>query len=156
MAAALLLALCARPGPLAAAEPSGGPTFDLQRTVQLPSGASQPAVVVTEFFTQGQLRPDGKNLAVSDNHRLVPWRLLQVGPGDYCRVAFQPVRGQKSYTVSYGGLGAEKSPPWTSPAGLLLETHRWRPCDLNSPQSVREALAAAEPVGRQGKGDRAK
>jgi TolA-binding protein len=145
---AAFLAVAGPPGLLRAQEFWGGGTFTQQRAVQLPASAGHPAFVVTEFFTQGKLQPDGSNLAVYDNAHPVPWRLLQVGPGDFCRVAFQTARGQKGYTVFYGGPApAEKVPPWTASAGLLLETHRWRPCNLHSLASVREALGAAPMTG---------
>ena len=37
------------------AEPSGGLTY--QRKVQLPQGSALPAIVMTEFFTNGELKP---------------------------------------------------------------------------------------------------
>jgi TolA-binding protein len=149
----LLIALMAsgRGGTLRAQDAWGaGRTFTSQRVVHLAAAPGQPGIVVTEFLTQGELRPDGRNLVVYDNayvQRPVPWRVLQVGPGDFCRVAFQTVRGQKAYNVYYGGPAAEKPPAWTAGAGLLLETRRWRSCDLNSAESVREGFAAAESVG---------
>jgi hypothetical protein len=74
--------------------------------------------------------------------------VLQVGPGDLCRVAFRTVRGQKSYTVFYDGPApTEKPPAWTATAGLVLETRRLKPCDLGNPASVRAAFATAEPLG---------
>jgi TolA-binding protein len=145
---AAFVAVAGPPGRLRAQEFWGGGSFTHQRAVQIPASAGHPAVVVTEFFTQGKLQADGGNLAVYDNAHPVPRRVLQVGPGDFCRVAFQTVRGQKSYTVFYGGPApSEKAPPWTAAAGLLLETHRWRPCNLNNLASVREALDAAPLTG---------
>jgi tetratricopeptide (TPR) repeat protein len=144
----MLVAVAGAPGGLRAQDFWGGGTFTHQRAVRLPAGAGHPAVVVTEFFTQGKLQADGGDLAVYGGSHPVPWRVLQVGPGDFCRVAFQTVRGQKTYTVFYGGPApAEKVPPWTATAGLLLETHRWRPCNLGSLASVRETLAAAPLTG---------
>ena len=50
---------------------------------------------MTEFFTQGTLASGGANLAVHDNRNSpVPWRILQSGPGDYCRIAFQTAAKQ--------------------------------------------------------------
>jgi tetratricopeptide (TPR) repeat protein len=128
----------------------------LERVVQLPSGAGQPAIVVTEFHTHGELQSDGQNLAVFHNNQMVPWKVLQVGPGDFCRVAFQPVPGGKSYRIAHGGRvgrpgdeAKEEAPTWKEPAsaGLLLETHRWKACDLNSLTSVQTALAGSERIG---------
>lgn len=128
---------------------AAAPAFGYHRNLTLPTGPALPAVVVTEFYTHGQLGPRGENLAVSDGRRkLVPWRVLQVGPGDFCRIALQTVARQHSYTIDYGGKTTLEPPAWTSTAGLLLETRRWRPCDLNQAGSVRAAFQAAEPIGR--------
>src|SRR3990172_9772600 len=67
----------------------GGDAFDARRTVRLEAGTSLPAVVVSEFSTHGELLPDGANLAVFDQDGPVPWRILQIGPGDICRLALQ-------------------------------------------------------------------
>ena len=79
--------------------------------------------------------------------RLVPCRILQLGPGDYCRLAFQTIRGQKSYEVLYGGDAAPESPEWTNEDGLLLETRVYKDCNLNNLESVRDAFRAARPIG---------
>ena len=73
---------------------------------------------------------------------------MQVGPGDFCRVAFQPTPAQHQYRIDYGGdHAADPSPPWTTDAGLLLETRRWKNCDLRQLASVRAALQASEVYG---------
>jgi TolA-binding protein len=127
-----------------------GHTFTCVRKVVLPPRSGNPHVIVTEFFTYGELRPDGSNLAVYDHlDQLVPWRLLQVGPGDFCRVAFQRTPPKTVYKVYYGGKPPPERPRrWTAPTGLLLETCRWKRCDLNSLGSVREAVGSSEVVGR--------
>src|ERR1039458_6154268 len=89
-----------------APEPSDAATaaaFGYHRSGRVPTAPEQPAVVVTQFFTHGQLAARGENLAVFDGrHKPVPWRVLQVGPGDFCRIAFQTVAKQRSYTIYYG------------------------------------------------------
>jgi tetratricopeptide (TPR) repeat protein len=126
-----------------------GTVFDYQRRMEIPAGMAHPAVIVTEFFTQGALKAGAENVVVYDGrHRLVPWRVLQVGPGDLCRVAFQTVARQPHYRIEYGGArSAMKSPPWTSSAGLLMETRRFRPCNLDNVDSVQEAWDATGPFG---------
>ena len=120
-----------------------------QRKVQVPQHATLPAVVMTEFFTHGELDERAESLAVYDGrHEPVSWRILQVGPGDYCRIAFQTTPKQHLYKIYYGGKAEARKPPaWTSTAGLLLETRRWTSCDLNSLASVQAALQASSPYG---------
>lgn len=125
-----------------------GTEFDVRRTVTVPSEGSYP-IVVTEFYCHGALAPDGRNLVVAaSNRELVPWRILQLGPGDFCRLAFQTVANQQYYEIFYGGEPpSEVSPPWTGRDGLLLETRRYKDCNLNSLESVRDAFDASTPYG---------
>ena len=118
-----------------------GVDFNAVRPVEIPAERSY-AVVVTMFFHHGEIRPDGKNVVVSARNRtLVPMRVLQVGPGDFCRLAFQPIQGQKEYEIFYGGpAAAEPLPPWTSRDGLLLETRRYSECDLGKFEAVRRGV----------------
>ena len=120
-----------------------------QRRVQLPQGGSLPAIVMTEFFTQGALARGGTNLAVHDNRNSpVPWQVLQAGPGDYCRIAFRTVPRQYAYKIYYGGRDhPQKSPSWSGSAGLMLETRHWQNCNLNYLNSLRDAWKSAEPYG---------
>ena len=117
--------------------------------MQIPRRLPFPAVVMTEFFTNSELDGDVKHLAVYDGrHKLVSWRVLQAGPGDYCRIAFQTMPKQHLYKIYYGRKSeTTKAPSWTSSAGLLLETRRWANCDLNSLGSIHEAWQSSEPYG---------
>jgi TolA-binding protein len=120
-----------------------------QRKVQIPEGAPIPEIVMTEFFTHGELGEGAKGLAVLDSRlNTVPWRVLQVGPGDFCRIAFQTVPKERHYRICYGGDAASaKSPAWSSSAGLVFETRHWKTCDLNNPASVRESFDSSTPFG---------
>ena len=157
-ALAILALLVAGPGGSLPAQQSGEPDQETaetaggliyQRKVQLPQGSRLPAIVMTEFFTNGELSAPGTRLAVHDSRRnAVPWRILQLGPGDYCRLAFQTVPKQHLYKIYYGGKAEpEKPPAWTDRAGLLLETRHWANCNFRSLDSLREAFEAAEPFG---------
>jgi TolA-binding protein/PKD repeat protein len=87
-------------------------------------------------------------IVAAQNKELVPIRVLQVGPGDFCRLAFQTVKGQSEYEIFYGGdPPSESPPPWTCRDGLLLETRQFKPCDFKSLDSVRNAFNAAAPIG---------
>jgi predicted negative regulator of RcsB-dependent stress response len=140
----ILMALAA---PCPADEPADPP---FHRRVTAPSnGGNPPAVLVTEFITHGALDPRGEHLAVLDGRRQpVPWRLLQVGPGDLCRLAIQTVPGQRAYRIEYGpALTPGKPPDWTARPGLLLETRAWRDANLNDPGALRSAFEGATPIG---------
>jgi TolA-binding protein len=79
----------------------------------------------------------------------VPTRVLQLGPGDFCRLAFQP-SGGGDYEVFYGGevaKGALALPEWHEGDGLLLEVRAWRECDLNRFESVRDAFEKSKRTG---------
>jgi len=131
-------------------ETAGGkPSFSTVRRIGFSPQTGHPEVAVAEFFTHGELRADGANLAVSTGlGQPVPWRVLQVGPGDFCRVAFQSVPKQMVYKIQYGGnVVPPESLPWTSTSGLLLETRRWAHCNLGNASSVRSAFASAKPIG---------
>jgi tetratricopeptide (TPR) repeat protein len=126
----------------------GGTEFNAARSVTVPAGKPY-AVVVTEFFHHGEIRPDGRNvMVVAQNKELVPMRVLQTGPGDFCRLAFQPVAGQLAYEILYGGEPpTEKMPPWSCHDGLLLETRQFKSCDFHSLDSLRAAFDKATPIG---------
>jgi tetratricopeptide (TPR) repeat protein len=140
----LLAADCA----LAQSFHRGGTEFNAARLVTVPAGKPY-TIVVTEFFHHGEIRPDGRNVVVvAQNKELAPMRVLQVGPGDFCRLAFQTLAGQSSYEILYGGDPAtEKTPPWSCRDGLLLETRQFKPFNLNSLEALRETFDKAVPIG---------
>lgn len=123
-------------------------TFNAVRPVN--NAENKPyAVVVTEFFHHGEIDPKGaKLLVVAANNEAVPTRILQLGPGDYCRLAFQTIPRQTRYDVFYGGEEPPRNvPPWTNRDGLLLETREYKHCNPNSLEAVREAFDSARPIG---------
>ncbi len=107
------------------------------------------SVVVTEFFHHGEINPEGGNvLVVTAKNEPVATRVLQLGPGDYCRLAFQTAERQPRYDVFYGGEQSPQDlPPWTNQDGLLLETRKYKYCNPNSLEAVREAFESATPIG---------
>jgi TolA-binding protein len=108
-----------------------------------------PRIVVVEFLTHGELRPDAKNLTVLDRmNRVVPFRVLQVGPGDFCRLAFATVAGSKDYRIYHGGPPPDQAPPsWTPDTGLVVDTYQWKKVDLRRLASLRQAIQGAERIG---------
>lgn len=126
----------------------GGTTLDAMRPVSILAGKSY-SIVVTEFFHHGEISPDGRNVLVATRRRgRVPLQVLQLGPGDFCRLALQTAAGESSYEIYYGGEPPQEgAPPWTCRDGLLLETRKYRHCDLRSLDSVRNAFNASQPFG---------
>ncbi|MGA2062101.1 MAG: hypothetical protein ABSG67_16575, partial [Thermoguttaceae bacterium] len=115
------------------------------RVVELGAGKSFNAVV-TEFFHHGEIKPDGRNVIVAAKDQLVPCKVLQLGPGNFCRLAFQTVKGQMEYDILYGGdPPTESPPPWTCKDGLLLETRHFARCNLQNLEPLRRAYESSAP-----------
>ncbi|HIQ21555.1 MAG TPA: PKD domain-containing protein [Planctomycetes bacterium] len=151
LAVATALVLWALPAGGAAAQSfrRAGTEFNSKRTVQVPPDKDY-SVVQVEFFHHGQIDAEGTNVLVFTRSRqAVPRRILQLGPGDRCRLAFQTVPREKVYEIFYGGQPPDEGgvPEWTSRDGLLLETRRYKDCNLNRYESVRDAFLSAQPIG---------
>jgi len=118
------------------------------RPVAVPAGKKY-AVLVTEFLHHGQINPEGTNVvAAARNGRLAPVEVLQLGPGDFCRVRIQTLPGQTQYELFYGGEPpTDELPAWTARVGLLLKTRHYKSCDLSNLESVRKAFDSAKPYG---------
>ncbi|MHB8902321.1 MAG: PA14 domain-containing protein, partial [Thermoguttaceae bacterium] len=126
-----------------------GTQFEAVRPIRLPDEKNLE-IGVAEFHHHGLLNPDGKNvLVLTADRKPTPTRVLQQGPGDLCRVAFQTAAPQREYLLFYGGQPprADDVPPWTSGSGLLLETREYRQCNLNNFESVKDAFEASKPIG---------
>jgi len=125
----------------------GGAEFNAMRIVELGTGKSFTAVV-TEFFHHGQIAPNGRNVVVAVKNQLLPCRVLQLGPGDFCRLAFQTSKGQTEYEILYGGDPPPVHPPaWTCQDGLLLETRHFKNCNLQNLEPLRKAFDSSTPFG---------
>jgi predicted negative regulator of RcsB-dependent stress response len=132
------------------AGPGEGPVagFGFTRKVSV---SGSPAVVVSEFLTHGAREGTAsKAVAVVDRAgQLVPWRVLQEGPGDLLRLAFQTGGRGGEFRIAYGGTAAKPpSPPeWKDGPGLEVETRAFQNCDMNRLDSVRAAFEKASPMG---------
>jgi TolA-binding protein len=125
----------------------GGGEYNAIRTIELGVGKSFNAAV-TEFYHHGEIAADGRNVAVAAKNQLVPCRVMQLGPGDYCRLAFQTVKGQLQYDVLYGGdPPTEPAPEWTCKDGLILETRHFSNCNLQNLAALRRAFESSAPLG---------
>ncbi len=127
-----------------------GTEFQALRPVQLTPAELRPIIVV-EFYHHGQINAEGSNVLVfcRATQKAVPTRLLQLGPGDFCRLAFETIPGQTGYEIFYGGNPPEPSavPAWTNRDGLLLETRKYKECNPHQLESVRKAFESSERIG---------
>jgi len=109
------------------------PWLDPQWTVRRVVGAvvedsGQPGgeVAVCAFYTGGLAKPDASDVRVAINgRRLTNHRVLQVGPGDFVRIAFEALPTVTRYYVYYGNPKAPAPKPWEIKRGVLLEARRW-------------------------------
>ena len=120
-----------------------------RRSVHVSDSEPVPAVLVVDFFAHGGLQPGGKDVVAYSRDEPIPVRVLQTGPGDYCRIAIQPPRDKRHFTVYYGGTADARGTrlEWPPTPGLMLETRQWKPCDLNKFEDVRRAYEAAPTIG---------
>jgi len=132
------------------------PWFDTDWTVRRvvdasvrDAGYAGGEVGVVTFYTGGMARPDAADIRVAvQGRRLVKHRVLQIGPGDLLRVAFEAIPDVDRYYVYFGNPKAEKREPLRIQRGLLLEVRLGeggsQPGKLDQ---VRKAWNDAEPVG---------
>lgn len=125
-----------------------GQDFPFLRPVEIASGAGGSLAVV-EFYHHGQIDAQGKNVIVAAGNDLLPTRILQLGPGDFCRLAFQVASTRFPFEILYGGpaLPDDGRPQWSNQDGLLWEVREYRDCNLNSFESVKAAFEASKPIG---------
>ncbi len=145
----IVLPAMPRAGAVAQSFRRGGTELNALRKVTVAADELRP-IVVTEFFHHGEIRPDGKNvLVLGRGSQPVASRVLQLGPGDFCRLAFESQQGQTTYDIYYGGEPPEEDavPAWTNRDGLLLETRKYKQCNPNQLDSVRKAFESSERIG---------
>jgi len=105
------------------------PEWTVRRVVEVKAEGGRPSandVAVCAFFTGGQAKPDASDVRLAVGGRqLVNHRLLQVGPGDFVRLAFETTGAESRYYIYYGNPKADPPKPWEPPRGVLLEARRW-------------------------------
>ena len=107
---ALAIGLAAPPMSRAQSFHAAGTEFNAVRDV-LVSAFKGYTVVVSDFFHHGEIDSNGRNVAaIASDGQLVPLRILQLGPGDYCRLAFEAAPKQMVYHILYGGPPPDARP----------------------------------------------
>ena len=117
-------------------------------TVTIPDNVHPERLAgVATIMTFGALRPDGSDLRVLAARRELPYRILQLGPGDQLTVAFPLTPSQTTYFFYFGNPAAHApAESFDLKAGLLLEVRTLqggKPSNLNN---VREMFSRARHV----------
>ena len=119
----------------------------VEAKVQATRASGSEAAVCT-FFHGGMARPDGSDIRVAVRGRqLVGHRVLQMGPGDLCRVAFAANREETRYYIYYGNPKSPAPEPWEPQRGLLMEVRRSASGHAEKIEQVLAAWAKATPLG---------
>ena len=125
----------------------GGRQWRVRRSIRLDfTPRSDREVCVLDCFSHGEIDRDHPGLIVISQRQPVPFRILQQGPGDALRIAFQTKTGATRYEIYYGGTNRSPPPKWTSRNGLLLETRHYHDGDLFRLENVRAQFDRSEPL----------
>ncbi|MCL2744855.1 MAG: PKD domain-containing protein [Planctomycetaceae bacterium] len=129
------------------------------------SGVAGKSILVTQFLHHGLINQSqkgvdprtlnaGKTIVVTTRtNKQVPFKILQLGPGDFCRLAVQAERGASNYDIYYGIPEGGKPnnipvPEWTAEGGLLMETrHINQTFSMDELESLQKAFERSEPIG---------
>jgi len=108
-------------------------------------GAGRTAVV--SFGTGGVMAPEGRDVrVVTAAGQGVPFRVLHIGPGSVCRLAFNVMPQVRDYYVFYGSKAAKPdAPAWAPDAGLLLETRRFNGGSFRNFNELRKVIGQSRP-----------
>jgi len=109
--------------------------------VATPVGQKGGEVAVATFYTGGLARPGGADVRVAvQGRRLIRHRVLQAGPGDLLRVAFEVLPSLNRYYIYYGNPKAQAEETLEIQRGVLLEVRSWpggrQPDKLGQVQAV--------------------
>ena len=109
-------------------------------------GPGQPVAWV-RFRTHARIRPDGKDVRVVCDGQVRPHRVIFVGPGDLCLVAFQAKPAKPTYHIYFDNPKA-KAPDadWSPQRGLLLETRQYGGGHCKNWQTMQQLLKRSRPA----------
>lgn len=115
--------------------------------------AAGTELATADVYTAGHHKPDGSDVRVAtDDGRVVPSRVLGVGPGDLVRVVFSLVKGHQKYHVYFGNQASPAKPKGTEEviyhAGLLLEMRALPPGPITTAEQLIASFEKAKtPIG---------
>ena len=122
-------------------------TLNCRRYYAVEADAKAPdQTAVVEFATGNVMDAKGSDVRVMAAGKAVPSRVLCMGPGSVCRVAFRVVPGVRDYYVLYGLKNAvPEGPAWEPESGLLLETRQFNGGNIDSVEGVMRAVQKSGP-----------
>jgi tetratricopeptide (TPR) repeat protein len=114
-----------------------------------PAGRAGEDVAVCTFYSGGLVKPDGSDIRVAvQGRKPILHRVLQMGPGDLVRIAFETVPSETRYYIYYGNPKAPPPAKFLDPQrGLLMEVRRFPGGMPDRLALVETAWAKAEPIG---------
>ena len=117
-----------------------------RRPVDITPGNRSDAATVS-FYHGGRAKPDGSDIRVyAEDGTKAAHAILQAGPGDFVRLAFQYDGKPSRYYIYYGNADAKPSTEkWEPKGGLILETRGYRGGDPGSLNGMRDIIKRSEP-----------
>lgn len=108
-----------------------------------------------ELYGQGHLKPDGSDIRVVAQGRLLRHKVLYVSPTGIARILFEVLPGVNTYEIYYGNPDAPApTDDWEPRRGLILRTLRYNGGRYNNWAQAQETLRRAGPVMGAGPVDR--
>ena len=104
-----------------------------------------------EFLSAGHHKPDGSDVRVATaDGKLVPSRVLMVGPGDRVRIVFALARPARNYFVYFGNPDPAPPPKGVEDVsyrcGLLMEMRQWSGGSVDNIKEVERSWDRSQPV----------
>jgi len=135
--------------PAMAGAPWWNPSWSTRRELQVSPGRSNVPgkdVAAVSFFHSGRARKDLRDIRVVSDKGATRHKVIQGGPGDFARIAFEIVPGAGTYWVYYGNEGARAADTsWKLQRGLLLETRRYRGGNPGSLRGMKDLVRRSAP-----------
>jgi len=145
----IAFALVLLPGFALAEEPNPWPFSELKhrRHYAVDVDDKNPLqTCVVAFSTGGVMHPKGRDLRVMAAGKQMPFRILQIGPGTFCRIAFKVAPPVKDYYVFYGSDKASAvDGDWAVEPGLVLETRHFNGGGMGSLDEILKAVKESGP-----------
>jgi len=153
MCVVLALSSLLAPAKSASAQSWWDAEWQCRRTITVKKHKRRPGeeAAHVRFSTGGFLRPDGGDLRVFGKRKIVPYKIVSVGPGDKVSLLFKVLKGCDEYHIYYGNAAAEPLEfDWTPQRGLVMETRRYEGGENRNWGEMRATMKRAKHVYGRG------